>query len=68
MKRGDLDRAKRRALNILDEWIEVTGVIPPGSSYVDEIEGVVEDAVEIGAQAASGVHEPLQTEIDRESQ
>jgi hypothetical protein len=62
VNRGDLDRAKRRALNILDEWLDVTGVIPPGSSYRDELEGVVEDAVECGAQAALGVREPLDSE------
>lgn len=67
MRQGELDRAKRRALNILDEWLDLTGVIPPGSSYVWEMQSVVEDAVECGAQAASGVHEPLQAEIEREN-
>lgn len=62
MKKGEIDRAKRRALNILDGWLDVTGVIPPGSSYRDELEGVVEAAVECGAQAALGVREPLDSE------
>lgn len=62
MNRGDFDRAKRRALNILDKWLDCTGAIPEG--YRDEIEGVVEDAVEVGVQAALGVKEPLAGEED----
>lgn len=59
-----MDRAKRRALNILDEWLEVSGVIPRGAThaYRDELEGVVEDAVQIGAQAALGVYEAVDSE------
>lgn len=62
MNVGEMDRAKRRALNILDAWLDVTGVLPPGSSYRNELEGVVEDAVHCGAQAALGVREPLDSE------
>lgn len=60
--RGELDRAKRRALNILDSWLETTGVVEQHSGYHSELEGIVEDAVEIGAQAAFGIKEKLDSE------
>lgn len=62
MNAGQLLRAKRRALNILDEWIEVTGFVTKHTSYHSELESIVEDAVECGAQMALGVHEPLDSE------
>jgi len=58
---GDLENAKRRALNILDQWLDVTGVIDKRSSWYWELQGVVEDAVHCGAQAATGIHEPLES-------
>lgn len=62
MTRAELDRAKRRALNILDDWLDSTGAIEFNSGWHSEIEGIVEDAVEIGAQAALGVRETLESE------
>lgn len=62
MKVGQLKDAERRALNILDKWIDVTGAVGKGSGYYYELQGVIEDAVKCGAQAASGVHEPLDSE------
>ena len=55
MKRGEFEAATRRALTLLDEWNEVTGCIPEGSSYKGEIESIVRDAVDIGARAALGM-------------
>lgn len=63
MKAGELKDAERRALNILDNWLETTGVVGKGSGYYYELQGVIEDAVKCGAQAASGVHEKLDSEI-----
>ena len=60
--RGEMDFAKRRALNIFDAWNDCTGVVEKFSSYYYEIQGVVEDAVECGAQAACHVHEQLESE------
>jgi hypothetical protein len=54
MTRGEFDRATRRALDILDDWIETTGAISRCSGYHDELEGVIEAAVHCGAQAATG--------------
>jgi hypothetical protein len=55
MTRGEFERAKRRALTILDNWLDVTGAIPEGNTWIDELESIVEDAVDIGARAASGI-------------
>jgi hypothetical protein len=66
MNVGQLQRAKRRALNILDQWLEVTGILTPHSSYHSELEGIVEDAVECGAQMALGVNEPLESENEKQ--
>lgn len=62
MRRGQLNDAKRRALNIFDKWNAVTGVFNPDTSWYYEIQSVIEDAVECGAQAASGGYEPLDEE------
>lgn len=62
MQKGELDRAKRRALHIYDEWLETTGALPSRSSWSYELEGIIEDAVEVGVQAAIGVHEKLESE------
>ena len=63
MKAGQLKDAERRALNILDKWLETTGVVSKDGGYYYELQGVVEDAVKCGAQAACCVHEPLESEL-----
>jgi len=62
MKVGELKDAERRALNILDKWNDCAGAVLKGSGYYYELQGVIEDAVKCGAQAASGVHELLDCE------
>ena len=62
MKRGQLADAKRRALNIFDEWNNVTGYVEKHTGYYYELQSVVEDAVECGAQAALEIYEPLEVE------
>lgn len=64
MKQGELEYAKRRALNKLDEWNDVAGVVAKHSGYYYELQSVIEDAVECGAQAACGVEELLSSESD----
>jgi hypothetical protein len=54
VKAGELIDAKRRALNIFDAWNQVTGALEPGSSCWYEMQSVIEDAVDCGAQAATG--------------
>jgi len=63
MNRGQMANAKRRALNILDEWLEVTGAIEKETGWYWELQGVIEDAVECGAQAALGCHALLPSEM-----
>jgi len=62
MTEGQLANAIRRALNILDGWNDVTGLVAKETGYYYELQGVIEDAVRCGAQAASGVYEALTSE------
>lgn len=62
MQKGQIERAERRALVILDEWIRTTGVFHEQGSYRYEIEGIIKDAVHIGAQEACGVYVKLDSE------
>lgn len=43
-----LEQRKAAAVNILDEWVEATGVVTAGCSWHFELKSIVEDAVEIG--------------------
>jgi len=52
MTRGEREFAIRKALNMFDEWNDVTGCFPKGTSYYYEIQSVIEDAVKIGAKIA----------------
>lgn len=60
--KGEIDFAKRRALNIFDKWNDVTGYVPKFCGYYYEIQKVIEDAVECGVQVGVGVNEPLESE------
>jgi hypothetical protein len=44
----DLERRKAAALQMFDEWNDVTGAIGTGSSWFWELKSIIEDAVEIG--------------------
>lgn len=52
MNKGEVDYAKRKALEVFDQWNDVTGVIDKFSSYYYEICAVISDAVEIGSMVA----------------
>lgn len=56
MTKGEFERAKRRVLTILDKWLDVTGAILDGNSWIEELEAIVEDAVDIGAKAALNIN------------
>lgn len=60
--KGEVDFAIRRALNILDQWNNVSGVVTPFTSHYYELQGVIEDAVHCGIQVALGIHARLETE------
>lgn len=52
MEKGKVEYAERQALNILDEWLDVTGAISIHSGWYYELQSVIEDAVHIGIQMA----------------
>jgi malate synthase len=60
--RGELDNAIRRALNIFDTWIDATGFVQKHTGYYYELQGLMEDAVHCGAQAATGDYRKLDSE------
>lgn len=62
MKAGEVANAVRRALNVLDDWNDVAGVVQPHSGSYYELQAVIEDAVHCGIQAALGVRTPLPSE------
>jgi hypothetical protein len=62
MKQGELNNGIRRAFNLFDDWNDVAGLVVKHTSYYYELQGVIEDAVKCGAQAAAGVYEPLNSE------
>ena len=62
MKKGLIDNAIRRALNIFDKWNDVTGAIPKYSPYYWELQSVIEDAVHCGIQGAIGINKKLNGE------
>lgn len=55
MQRGQSEYAKRKALELFDEWNDVTGCFDKFTSYYYEICSVIEDAVEIGSMVALGI-------------
>ena len=62
MTAGALADAKRRALNLFDAWNDVSGAVVKATGTYYELQSVIEDAVECGAQAACGVNYPLDGE------
>jgi hypothetical protein len=52
MKKGQVEKAERLALNEFDKWNDCTGVIPEGSGYYYEVQDCILDAVHIGIQMA----------------
>jgi len=64
MTKGELESALRRARNLLDKWNDETGFVRKHTSYYYELQGIVDDAVHCGAQAATGDYRPLESEQD----
>lgn len=52
MTKGEVADAERKALNVLEEWNDVTGALDSRGSWYRECQAVVEDAVHIGIQMA----------------
>jgi hypothetical protein len=62
MTKGETESAERRAFNIFDRWVNVTGFVRPHTSYYYELQSIVRDAVHCGAQAATGDYKRLEDE------
>lgn len=54
MKKGQVENAERRALNIFDEWVEVTGFVAKHCGYYYEMQENIKEAVHCGIQEALG--------------
>lgn len=52
MKKGEVDNAIRKALNLFDEWNDVTGIFQKHTGYYYEMQSLIEDAVRCGIKAA----------------
>jgi len=52
MKKGEVKKAERIALNIFDKWNNVTGFLQEDSGYYYELQSIIEDAVHVGIQSA----------------
>ena len=55
MKTGESDYGKRKALQVFDEWLDVTGLVDRHTSYYYELCAIIEAAIEIGSMVALGV-------------
>lgn len=66
MTKGELDYAIRQALNQFDKWINSTGAFIKGASYYYEMQGLIEDAVKIGAKVACEGYEADLSDILKE--
>jgi len=62
MTKGQLETAIRRAFNIFDKWIDITGVVVKDTGYYYELQGIIEDAVHCGAQAETRDFKKLESE------
>lgn len=52
MKKGQVEKAERLALNQFDKWNDVTGFVPDDTGYYYELQSIIKDAVHIGIQMA----------------
>jgi hypothetical protein len=64
MTKGEFDGAYRRALNIFDEWVDVTGFVEKHTGYYYELQSIIEDAVHCGSQGALKIYTKLESEED----
>ena len=55
MQKGQIEYAKRKALECFDAWNDVTGFVDKFSGYYYEMCAVIQDAVDIGSMVALGV-------------
>ena len=49
---GEVESAERRALNLFDKWVGITGFVVKHTCYYYELQGLIKDAVHCGIQQA----------------
>ena len=59
MQLGEVESAERRALNLFDEWNDITGFVTEHTGYYYELQSIIKDAVHCGIQQALGDFKPL---------
>ena len=55
MKKGELDYAHRKAMEVFDAWNDVVGFVEPNTSYYYEIESVIEEIGMIFGRMFQGI-------------
>ena len=53
MKKGQVEKAERTALNQFDKWNEVTGFVQEHTGYYYELQSLIIEAVHIGIQMST---------------
>jgi hypothetical protein len=53
MKKGEVEKAERIALNQFDKWNEVTGLVEEHTGYYYELQSLIRESVHIGIQMAT---------------
>lgn len=53
MKKGEVEKAERIALNQFDKWNEVTGFVDEHTGYYYELQALIREAVHIGIQMST---------------
>jgi hypothetical protein len=66
MTQGQKDYANRKALEVLDAWLEVTGAIHKHTGWYYELQSIIEDAVDIGAKTALGIEVKVSDYLDND--
>jgi hypothetical protein len=64
VKRGQVESAERRALNLFDKWNDITGFVEKHCGYYYEIQSIIKDAVHCGIQEALHDFKKLDGEKD----
>lgn len=62
MQKGEVESAERRAINLFDEWVDVTGFVQKHTGYYYELQGIITDAVHCGIQQALNDFKKLPSE------
>ena len=59
MQVGEVESAERRALNLFDDWVDVTGFVPKHTGYYYELQSIIKSSVHCGIQQALKDFKPI---------